>query len=96
MPLLARRFLRGTHDSIADFERLRAAGQIGIVFGRVERVHARQPYENDIRLKTAEGTTHKTTVPLVINTSGSGRQLAFDLVTSEMIRNGWLQLDENR
>lgn len=96
MPLLARRFLRGTHDSIADFERLRAAGQIELVFGRVESVHARQPYENDIRLKTAEGSIQKTTVPVVINTSGSGGQLAFDLVTSEMIRHGWLQLDESR
>lgn len=71
MPLLARRFLRGTHDSIADFERLRAAGQIELVFGRVESVHARLPYENDIRLKTSEGSIQKTTVPLVINTSGS-------------------------
>lgn len=59
-------------------------------------MHARQPYENDIRLKTAEGSIQKTTVPVVINTSGSGGQLAFDLVTSEMIRHGWLQLDESR
>jgi len=86
---LERRFRRGTHDSIADFQRLRTAGQVRLVQGRVTRVWARGTGEVEIRL---DAPKQEIIAPLVVNCSGAGDQRAFDLMTTGLIRNGWLSL----
>lgn len=93
---LESRFRRSSTDSIEDFHRLRAAGQIELIAAEVKRVYARDRYENDVKIVTRGGETQEATVPIVINASGPGRQFAFDLLTVEMIRNGWLRFDNNK
>lgn len=91
---IERRFRRGTHDSIADFYRLAAVGQIRVIEGRVERVFAPMEGAVEVRLRLADGTLDEMTAPLVINCTGTGDQRAFDLMTTGLIRNGWLRLIE--
>ena len=86
-----RRFRRGTRDSIADFTRLHASGRITITEGRVIRVYARAPGEVDVRTALSDGTQEDRTAPLVVNCTGAGGQRAFDILTSGLIRNGWLR-----
>jgi hypothetical protein len=88
---LERRFRRGTHDSIADFQRLREAGQVRLVQGRVTRVWARAPGEVEIRLT---GPDREIVAPLVVNCAGAGDQRAFDLLTTGLLRNGWLRMEQ--
>jgi len=85
---LERRFRRGTHDSLAQFDRLARAGRIAVQAGRITRVYAEAPERVHISLDGAESLT----VPLVVNTTGPGEGMAFDLVTTGLIRRGWLRL----
>lgn len=97
MPLLERRFRRGSHDSLADYARLRAAGQIVEECGEITWVYAEAEGNVRIRLKrTGTEATEEITTPVVINTSGPGDQFALDLLTSSIIRNGWLLMNETK
>lgn len=97
MPQLERRFRRGTHDSLADYARLRAAGQIVEEHGEITWVYAETEGKTRIRLKRAGmGTNEEITTSVVINTSGPGHQLAVDLLTSGLIRNGLLRMNETK
>lgn len=97
MPQLERRFRRGTHDSLADYARLRAAGQIVEERGEITWVYAEAEGKTRIRLKRVDtDTTDEIVVPIVINTSGAGDQLPVDLLASGLIRNGWLRMNETK
>jgi len=86
---LERRFRRGTHDSIAQFQRLRQANRIGCLTGPIDRVYAEAPNWVHVWLSGQR----KLVVPLVVNTSGPGNQLGVDLMTTGLIRRGWLRLE---
>ena len=97
IPQLERRFRRATHDSLADYARLRAAGQIVEEHGEITWVFAETEGKTRIRLKRAGmGTNEEIATSVVINTSGPGDQLAVDLLTSGLIRNGWLRMNETK
>ena len=97
MPQLERRFRRATHNSLADYARLQAAGQIVEEHGEITWVYAETERKTRIRLKRAgTRTNEEITTSVVINTSGPGDQLAMDLLTSGLIRNGWLRMNETK
>ena len=97
MPQLERRFRRATHNSLADYARLQAAGQIVEEHGEITWVYAETEGKTRIRLKRAgTRTNEEITTSVVINTSGPGDQLAMDLLTSGLIRNGWLRMNETK
>ncbi|MGQ3488664.1 FAD/NAD(P)-binding protein [Roseovarius pacificus] len=85
--LLERRFRRGSHDSIADYRRLRAAGQVTEIMGRAEAV---APATGGASVRVAGQDS--LTAPLVINCSGPGTRLAMDDLSTELLRRGWLSL----
>jgi uncharacterized NAD(P)/FAD-binding protein YdhS len=95
LPLLERRFRRGTHDSINDYRRLRAAGQIEEVNGDITWVYAEAPGKVRIRIDTKNGQ-EELHVPFTINTTGPGNQLPLDLLTSGMVRDGLLDLNADK
>ena len=86
---LERRFRRGTHDSLAQFDRLVRAGRITVKPGRITGLRADAPGRVRVSLAGAETLT----VPLVVNTAGPGGGPALDPVTSGLIRRGWLRRD---
>ncbi len=90
---IERRFRRGTHDSIADFHRLRAKGQAQVIRGRVDRVDGREAGAVVVAVETPDGA--KTfTAELVINCTGAGQLRAFDVLTTGLIRSGWLRFNK--
>ncbi len=96
LPRLERRFRRGTHDSIANYRRLREAGRITEVRGDVTWAYAEAPGHVRIRVAAPDGSRQELRAGLTINTSGPGDQLALDLLTSGLVRNGWLKLNDTR
>ncbi len=97
MRQLERRFRRGTHDSLADYARLRASGQINEDHGEIMRVYAEAA--NNVRIRLKQACTERTEeieTPVAINTSGPGDQFAVDLLTSGLIRKGWLRMNETK
>lgn len=97
MTQLERRFRRGTHDSLADYARLRAAGQIIEDQGEITWVYAESANKIRIRFKRM-GTEHAEEIKtqVAINTSGPGDQFAVDLLTSGLIRKGWLRMNDTK
>ena len=97
MPQLERRFRRGTHDSLADYVRLRTSGQILEDHGEITWVYAQA--ESNVRIRLKRKSTDRTRdieTPVAISTSGSGDQFAVDLLTSGLIRQGWLRMNETK
>ena len=86
MPALERRFRRGTHDSLADFDRLRAAGQVRVIRGAVSYVVARDGQPTRVRL--ADGSD--LTADLVINCAGPDPD-AFEFMTAGLVARGWIE-----
>lgn len=84
---LERRFRRGTHDSLVQFDRLARAGRITVKTGRITGVDVEAPGRVQVGLAGAETLT----VPLVVNAAGPGNGLALDPVTTGLIRRGWLR-----
>jgi len=89
------RFRRGTGDSIADFDRLHAAGQIEIVQGSVETVTPAARSGATVTYRTA-GRTHQLHAPLVINTSGPRDPLALDPLARGLLDDGILRANPDR
>lgn len=89
---LEARFRRGTHNSIAMFHHLYERGQITLTRGAITRVYAKAPRDIEIRLAQS-GQTIEHAAKIVVNTTGPGPQLGFDLLTTGLIRNGWLRLN---
>jgi len=87
---MERRFLRGTHDSIADFERLHTNGQVEVVEGTVETVISSAPRGADVTY-TAAGQAHSLWSPIVINTAGPRDPLALDPLARSMLEQGLLR-----
>jgi len=92
---LEARFRRGTHDSIADYERLKAAGQIEEIRGRVERVEATGPRGGCVTY-SVDGQAKSVTAPIIINTSGPRDPLALDPLAHDLIRQGVLRPNPDR
>lgn len=91
---LEQRFRRGTHDSLADYARLCRAGQITEHRATATWVYAEAASHVRIRVTQSDGGQQDEIVtPVAINTSGSGDQFAVDLLTSSLIRKGWLTMN---
>jgi len=88
---LERRFRRGTHDSIADFHRLLAAGQITEIIARARQVTPAATGAR-VHLTTHDGADMQLDAPLVINCAGPGARLALDPPSEDLVSRGWLAM----
>lgn len=86
---LDRRFRRGTADSLADFDRLRHAGQIRIIRAKVDYVVAGADRTTRVRVTGPEGPSDLS-APIVINCAGPDPQ-AYELMTAGLISRGWIE-----
>jgi uncharacterized NAD(P)/FAD-binding protein YdhS len=89
------RFRRGTHDSLADYERLKTAGQIEEIIGAVQAIEPAEDGHVSIRFNT-NGVDHRIQSPLVINTSGPRDPLALDPFTQSLIAQGLLHTNGSK
>jgi len=89
--LLERRFRRGTHDSIADCDRLTRAGQITDVIARASGVRPSRTGAQ-VSVTGADGALHMLDAPVVINCAGPGARLALDPLSETLVARGWLHL----
>lgn len=85
-------FRRGTHDSLADYARLRAAGQIEEIVGEVAAIRARKQGGAEIEMR-ANGAAAKIDADIVVNTSGPGGGLALDPCATQLVEKKWLRKD---
>lgn len=84
---IERRFRRGTWNSIADLHRLRLAGQVRLIAGRVDEAVCRKGGGAEIRLTGAGART--LSAPLAVNCTGMTGP--FDPLTRDLIARGWLR-----
>lgn len=89
--LLERRFRRGTHDSIADCDRLTRTGQITDVIARASGVRPSSTGAQVSVLGT-DGASRTLDAPVVINCAGPGARLALDPLSETLVARGWLGL----
>ncbi len=82
---IERRFRRGTWNSIADFHRLRRAGQVRLIAGRVDRVSSHKDGVVELCLSSGQ----RLSAPLAVNCSGTTGP--FDPLTEDLIARGWLR-----
>ena len=88
--LLERRFRRGTHDSIADCDRLTRAGQITDIIARANAVRPSHTGAQ-VHITGADGAAQRLDAPVVINCAGPGARLALDPLSEGLVARGWLQ-----
>lgn len=86
---LDRRFRRGTADSLADFDRLRRAGQIRMIRAKVDYVVAGADRTTRVRVTGPDGPSDLN-APIVINCAGPDPQ-AYELMTAGLISRGWIE-----
>jgi hypothetical protein len=87
--LMERLFLRGTRDSLADFQSLRSKGQIRFVAGRLGALETGSEGISLI-IEHSDGTEQRLSATAVVNCAGAGKTPRFDMMTEVLLEKGWL------
>ena len=87
--LMERLFMRGTRDSLADFQTWRDNGQARLVAAKLVDIKA----ESDVLSLTIshrDGTKEVVSASVLVNCSGAGSKPYFDAMTELLLKKGWL------
>lgn len=90
LPQFDRLFLRGTRDSLMDFHRLKEAGQVRILAGRLV-THKSVGEELSVTIQLTSGEQEQLTAAAMLNCAGPGRQPVYDPLTDSLLSRGWLR-----
>lgn len=87
--LMERLFLRGTRDSLADFQSLQDKGQVRLVAGRLDDLKIGTD-RLSLTIAHSNGTKETLCATALVNCSGAGKAPRFDTMTETLLEKGWL------
>ena len=87
--LMERLFLRGTRDSLADFQSLQSKGQIRFVAGRLGALETGSEGISLV-IEHSNGTKQRLSASAVVNCAGAGKAPRFDAMTEVLLDKDWL------
>jgi len=87
--LMERLFLRGTRDSLADFQSLQDKAQARLIAGRLVELKANTD-DISLTLERSNGNQIRLSATALVNCSGAGKNPRFDSMTETLLEKEWL------